>query len=452
MTREHGGQKRKIADRISGGEFAGGPAVGVSAELNLEVFPFFVFDRGSVKIREYTFERTLSEEQSGRELQQSWTVRAAGELGLPTAKDQDVYMAVNELLYRYGGIPSDNTLLFTLRELLQVLGWPNSGGRRRRLKESLVRIGSATIDSRGAFYDPGSRARITKTFKLWDVYLFEQEEFGRDPRGPVRQWGYHRLVFGGLFAESWRQSYLSGLDLGFYRQIEGPVARRLYRLVDCHARLSADAVEREPAGGRGGKRPRSWSVPVYELRDLVPLGNYRYASKIKQILYPAAEELVRQGYLKSYTCYREPAASRGEAGRGELLRFEVASGHDRARIVASRVQTDPMSTMALERMTAAAPGLRKERAVKLLEDYGPERCLHYAELLPLQRDVKDPPALLTYAIKTEPDWTPPEPQYPGRTTPQSASRAQDDLLGHRGAELTEKPSSFKEGYEWFFGD
>ena len=106
----------------------------VSAERNLEEYPLFerkARQRGS-KAR--LFERVV-EGEGGVSLRQTWRVIPSGEYGMPVPVDQDVYLAVLQLLKKRGGMPEDGELAFSLYELRKVLGWSDdSGGTYRKIK------------------------------------------------------------------------------------------------------------------------------------------------------------------------------------------------------------------------------------------------------------------------------------------------------------------------------
>src|SRR5919107_6344331 len=101
----------------------------VSAERNLEEYPLF-------ELKARLFERVI-EGEGGVSLRQSWKVIPSGEYGMPGPVDQDVYLAVLQLLEKRGGMPEDGGLAFSLYELRKVLGWSDdSGGAYRQIKDA----------------------------------------------------------------------------------------------------------------------------------------------------------------------------------------------------------------------------------------------------------------------------------------------------------------------------
>lgn len=355
-------------------------------ELTFDLCP--VFQVGSSKSgypNEYSFSRSveLSREQAIETFDQSWVIRAAAGVGLPRGIDQDVYMAIVELLQRSGGMPEDHTLYFTLYELLEILGWHSGGDMRRRLKQSLERTASTTISATNAFWSTQNQTLISKTFKAFSV------SFGHYSGAHSGLRERHRLVFDQFFAEHWTNTHDSAMNLPFYWHLEGHVARRLYRLIDLQASQQ----------GKGG--PRSWQIRLDELRDLMPLANYKYASLIKDKLNKAHDQLIEKGYLRAYKYY-SPEGKRGPT----LARYEVSSAFDKRR-GDSLIEGDPAKVAAIQRMLAVTSNFKermsRKSAVALVEKYGAEACLHYAEILPFRKEAKGS-GLLVRAIKDGYDW------------------------------------------------
>src|SRR4051812_32743401 len=64
--------------------------------------------------------------------------------GLPTAADADVIVALIQLTRRRNTFKSA-TVPFTRSELVEILGWPESGNSYRRLTESLLRWSTTSL-------------------------------------------------------------------------------------------------------------------------------------------------------------------------------------------------------------------------------------------------------------------------------------------------------------------
>jgi hypothetical protein len=147
----------------------------VKAESNLEEYPFFAIKRRNRKLEPRVFERTL-ESENGALLRQQWTVMPSAGYGTPGPLDQDVYLAVLELLERKGGMPANGKLRFSLYELVELLGWSKSGksGGKvyRDVRDSLERIGATRIKSENAFYSKERDSYISDSFNIRRPRLF----------------------------------------------------------------------------------------------------------------------------------------------------------------------------------------------------------------------------------------------------------------------------------------
>jgi hypothetical protein len=88
----------------------------VSAERNLEEYPLFELKARQRGSKARLFERVI-EGEGGVSLKQTWKVIPSGEYGMPGPVDQDVYLAVLQLLEQRGGMPADGELAFSLYEL-----------------------------------------------------------------------------------------------------------------------------------------------------------------------------------------------------------------------------------------------------------------------------------------------------------------------------------------------
>lgn len=124
----------------------------VSAEQNLEEFPLFELKARKRGTKARVFEKAILGE-GGISLNQVWKVLPSGEYGMPGPLDQDVYLAVLQLLQQRGGMPEDGELGFSLYELRKILGWSDdSGGAYKDIRDALLRIATTSVQSRNAFY------------------------------------------------------------------------------------------------------------------------------------------------------------------------------------------------------------------------------------------------------------------------------------------------------------
>jgi len=363
----------------------------VRAESNLEEYPLFAVKTRNRHENQVVFERRRQGEQ-GTELVQRWEVEPPAKLGMPGPFDQDIYLAVLQLLERRGGMPRNGQLDFSLYELRDILGWSTSGNTYEKIRQSLRRISSTTLTSENAFYSKAEERFLSDTFQIWTVH------FSRTMRGETTK-ERHTLRFHPIFIRNYMAQYLKGLDPGFYWRLPSPLAKRLYRLID-HQR-------------NGGLR---WHTDLSALRQQVPLPNYSYPSEIKRILTSAHEELKERGFLAQVL----------HEGKLEVS-YEISPEFAR-RQKARELSGDPGELFAIERLVSE--GLRGDVARDLVARHGSDRCLHYADALISQRGIRSRPGWLRRAIEDGydlPDTLPlPDPSASTAGSALAESSADDD--------------------------
>jgi hypothetical protein len=333
----------------------------VSAEQNLEEFPLFELKARKRGAKARVFER-VTEGEGGVSLNQVWKVMPSGEYGMPGPVDQDVYLAVLQLLQQRGGMPEDGELGFSLYELRKILGWSDdSGGAYREIREALLRIATTSMQSRNAFYSAQERRRIVDTFNLWSVHFAEHEVRGHTVRER------HVLKFHPIFIRNYMAQYLKGIDSDFYWSLRSPVSKRLYRLVDLQ---------------RAGAL--SWETDLFGVRDQIPL-DYDYPSQIKRALHKAHDELLQRRFLSGVEY----------EGRTGVV-YRVSRDFAR-RQKARELSGDPKEMFAIERLIRER--IDGDTARELVVTHGPQRCLFYADAVNHQKGVLTRAGWIVSAIK-----------------------------------------------------
>jgi Replication initiator protein A/DnaA N-terminal domain len=339
----------------------------VPAEGNFEEHPYFRVGDRNAGTGIMHFENELRT-RDGNVMQQSWMVRAAHGRGLPGRYDQDVYVALMQLMDAKG-LPADGWVSFSVYELVELMGKRHSGREYGQVRESLQRLATTSIESKNAFYHKGRKAYISDTFSLLtEVKLAEYEGIAGERKDR------NRVHLSQYFVDSYRANYLKHIDARFYWSLSSPIAKRLYRLVD------------KKRGGR-----RSWEVELFSLRSRIPLSDYKYASKVKEKLAPAHEELVTKGFLKR-------VAYRKNEGGQEYATYEIAEDFHERRVAVSWRSLSPEELFCVQRLQAE--GMASETAEDLVATYGPGRVMHYVEALPNQRNIRNPAGWLRKAIES----------------------------------------------------
>jgi plasmid replication initiation protein len=351
----------------------------VSAERNLEEYPLFELKARQRGSKARLFERVVDGED-GVSLRQTWKVIPSGEYGMPGPVDQDVYLAVLQLLEQRGGMPEDGELAFSLYELRKVLGWSDdSGGAYREIRDALVRIQLTGVQSSNAFYSAADEQLIADSFNVWSVHFAQQRKRGEANAAPARTTrDRHVLRFHPVFIRNYEAQYLKGLDASFYWGLKMPLSKRLYRLVDL-----------QRAGGI------SWKTDLFAVRDQIPL-DYRYPSEIKRALGKAHAELTEKGFLSGV-----------EYGDNTGLLYRISPTFAR-RQKALELSGTPQEMFAIERLMRE--GVRGDTARDLVVTRGAEGCLRHAEALDLQEGIRNRASFLVSAIRK--GYALPEPPEP----------------------------------------
>jgi hypothetical protein len=350
----------------------------VSAERNLEEYPLFELKARQRGSKARLFERVV-EGEGGVSLRQTWRVIPSGEYGMPGPVDQDVYLAVLQLLEQRGGMPEDGELAFSLYELRKVLGWSDdSGGAYREIRDALVRIQLTGVQSSNAFYSAADEQLITDSFNVWSVHFAQRKKRGSAGSRTRLTQDRHVLKFHPVFLRNYEAQYLKGLDADFFWGLRMPLSKRLYRLIDL-----------QRAGGL------SWRTDLFAVRDQVPL-DYPYPSQIKRALAKAHGELEEKGFL-----------SRVEYGDNTNVLYRISPTFAR-RQKALELSGTPQEMFAIERLMRE--GVRGDTARDLVVSHGAERCLRYVDALDLQEGIRNRASFLVSAIRK--GYALPEPPEP----------------------------------------
>src|SRR5688572_2388598 len=347
----------------------------VSAERNLEEYPLFELKARQRSSKARLFERVI-EGDGGASLRQTWRVIPSGEYGMPGPVDQDVYLAVLQLLEKRGGMPEDGELAFSLYELRKVLGWSDdSGGAYREIKDALVRIQLTGVQSSNAFYSAADEQLIADSFNVWSVHFAQRNKRGSansSSSGARTSQDRHVLRFHPIFIRNYEAQYLKCLDADFFFSLKMPLSKRLYRLIDL-----------QRAGGL------SWRSELFAVRDQIPL-DYPYPSQIKRALKKAHAELEEQGFLSGVE-YEEH-----EEENTTSVIYHISHLFAR-RQKALELSGTPQEMFAIERLMRE--GVRGDTARDLVVSHGAERCLRYAEALDAQEGIRNRASFLVSAIR-----------------------------------------------------
>lgn len=353
----------------------------IPVEANLEIPPLFQMRRTDPNNRLaecWVHAVTLG----GERLEQYWRVSVPEPWELPGPFDQDVWVAMQTLVNRKGGMRGDGRVSFSMYELLEIMDKPATGRNYAELKNALLRLSSVHIYSGKAFYSKDIDDYEDRGFGLWDVTFRK-----RVIKGSSEESERHEVEFHSMVRRSFQAGYLKALDADFYYSLGSRYAKRLYRLID-----------------RKRQENISWTVSVDRLRQLLPLpSTYKSPSKIKDVLKPAHRELQERGFLSE---------AGFEKGKHPKYRYRVNPSFAKSRRLQELPQPSLFSSTQPEVSTPASPQSEAEVRRRLrdkgvwpnvaskLVTRGVDLCMEALAALPHQNGIQSEAKWLKWAIET----------------------------------------------------
>ncbi len=247
-------------------------------EMNLVEFPFALLsDRGG-GVLVLVFQVEDRDRATGLRVNRKLTVTGDPKHGLPTAKDEEVYLGLLQLTKLKTEFNAP-VVRFTRCELIALLGWPNTDWAYERVVTAFARLAGVRL-----FYQKAWRDNADKAFKdrggfgLLDSYRFRDGRKGRGQNEDrLSEFRWNSVLF-----DSFQAGYLKRLDYETVRSL-GTKAKRLYRYLDKHF------------------NPPKYARLTFDLRTLacehLGLSRDYDACQIRRQLRPAIDELERIGFV-----------------------------------------------------------------------------------------------------------------------------------------------------------
>ena len=295
LTIEETGGFEQIEENIGAAEH------GWKDELNLAEFPIAALtDRVPNGQTTLVFEDKL-ERRDHPPIVRRVTIMGTVKHGLPTSTDDEVLVGLIQLTKRRSNF-TNAKVPFSRYELIELLGWPQSGASYRRIEEALHRWVGVVLMYENAWWDNTAKSWVHVNFHVLDnVTLYDRERrkravgkaakpggktsTGRRPKKtgtegdplPLSSFRWNEVIF-----ESFQSGNLKQLDLEFYLRLRLPTTKRMFRFLD--------------------KRFYRRAQLDFDLRTLAceHIGMSRsYApTELKRRLRPALEELEQLGFLE----------------------------------------------------------------------------------------------------------------------------------------------------------
>lgn len=266
-------------------------------ELNLAEFPIAALtDRIPDGQTTLVFEDKL-ERRDSAPIVRRLTIMGTPKHGLPTSLDDEVLVGLIQLTKRRSNF-DDPRVSFSRYELIELLGWPQSGQSYHRIEESLNRWVGVTLMYENAWWDNTAKSWVDENFHVLDnvtLYDRERRKTGKTKASakgskanakvekaplPLSSFKWNEVIF-----QSFQSGNLKQLDLEFYLKLRLPTTKRMFRFLDkrFYRRIRLD----------------------FDLRTLAceHIGMSRsYApTELKRRLKPALEELEQLGFLEPLT-------------------------------------------------------------------------------------------------------------------------------------------------------
>ena len=263
-------------------------------ELNLAEFPIAALtDRVPDGQTTLVFEDKL-ERRDSPPIVRRLTIMGTHKHGLPTSLDDEVLVGLIQLTKRRSNF-TDPRVQFSRYELIELLGWPQSGQSYRRIEEALHRWVGVLLMYENAWWDNAAKSWVDENFHVLDnvtLYDRERRRTSRSKSGkgdaknpakgdktplPLSSFRWNEVIF-----QSFQSGNLKQLDLEFYLRLRLPTTKRMFRFLD--------------------KRFYRRARLDFDLRTLAceHIGMSRsYApTELKRRLKPALEELEQLGFLE----------------------------------------------------------------------------------------------------------------------------------------------------------
>ena len=152
-------------------------------ELNLAEFPIAALtDRVPDGQTTLVFEDKL-ERRDSEPIVRRLTIMGTAKHGLPTSLDDEVLLGLIQLTKRRSNF-SDPRVSFSRYELIELLGWPQSGQSYRRIEEALNRWVGVVLMYENAWWDNAAKSWVDENFHVLDnVTLYDRERRKRSGKG-----------------------------------------------------------------------------------------------------------------------------------------------------------------------------------------------------------------------------------------------------------------------------
>jgi len=250
-------------------------------EMNLVEHPFAVLKRGATgSVIHLEWEK--KHPRTGKTIKAHWRIEGSGELGLPGPVEERLYLVMMELS-REQGFPEQ--VMFSSGDILRRLGIADAAKNYAMLHDAFLRLTSVTIDAKNSFWlAQADDFAASVMFGLVDEVKTTEEGGGRR-KGQVplalSSFRWSQTMYSSIVAGNIRS-----LSIDFALSLELPLSARLFRYLDKHRTGDKD------------QNRNKFEIELFRLCEIhLGMTRARYASKLKERLAPAFQELKQRGFL-----------------------------------------------------------------------------------------------------------------------------------------------------------
>lgn len=198
-------------------------------EMNLCELPFALLSERQGKRKFLQFEVEDYDRDKRTTVSRQLTVKGDPEFGLPTAKDEEIYLGLLKYTNDFNGF-QDARVELQRSALFELMGWPKSDWAYRRLTLGMQRLVGVRLSYQNLWRDNCDKQfRDQGAFGILDSFRFLDSRKGRgnfSEQASTFRWS--NVLF-----QSFDCGYLKRIDFGLTRDLS-PTARRLYRYLDKH--------------------------------------------------------------------------------------------------------------------------------------------------------------------------------------------------------------------------
>jgi len=171
---------------------------------------------------------------------------------------------------------------FSKYELIQILGWRQEGKSYQRIDESLKRWLGVTLYYEKAWWNKQAACWIDAGFHLIEQISLARKRTAHVAQGASAEPAISSFTWNAVVFQSFQAGYIKQLDMDLYRQLNGSIAKRMFRFLDKRFYHRA-----------------TWDFPLVEFAcEHIGVSRSYDAAQLKRRLLPAIKELERVGFLK----------------------------------------------------------------------------------------------------------------------------------------------------------